>query len=550
MRSQKTIFLFVLLLFGLIRLGAQSEADWQWTTQAGGEGNEQGISIAVDNQGNQYVTGSFTGSAVFGTTTLTSSGSSDIFICKLDTDGNFLWAMQAGGTDTDTGYSIGVDSAGNSYVTGQFYGTANFGNTSFTSDGYGDIFVCKLDTDGNFLWAKQANGTSHDLGRSIAVDNEGNQYVTGRFMDSASFGATTLTSIGSSDIFVCKLDTNGNFLWARQAGGTASDIGNSIGVDSNSNSFVTGWFIGNASFGDITLNSIGITDNFICKLDAAGNFLWANQTEGESSLVAVDSSGNSYMSGWFRDSVSFGEITLIGNGGIDIFICKLDTTGNYLWANMAGGTYYGWGEVVSDAIAVDNSGNSYMTGHFYYTAAFGNTTLTSSGEVDIFICKLDPDGNFIWAKQAGGADYDWGRAVAVDSSGNCYVTGYFQGCASFGAISLTSIGGYDIFVAKISSSTLLDDSTVPELAANSLLYPVWPNPCLRGQSVSIKAVVGERETGVLSVYNLRGELISRRELASGEHVVSQDSRELPSGLYFYRLVTPKAVLVRKLAIIK
>ncbi|MDZ4120919.1 MAG: SBBP repeat-containing protein, partial [Candidatus Cloacimonadaceae bacterium] len=398
MRSQKTIFLFVLLLFGLIGLEAQSETNWQWTTQAGGEGNEHGISIAVDNQGNQYVTGWFAGSADFGTTTLTSSGSSDIFICKLDTDGNFLWARQAGGTDTDIGYSIGVDSAGNSYVTGQFYGTANFGNTSFTSDGYGDIFICKLDTDGNFLWARQANGTSHDMGRSIAVDNEGNQYLTGSFMDSASFGATTLTSIGSSDIFVCKLDTDGNFLWVRQAGGTAGDIGYSIGVDSNSNSFVTGWFSGNASFGDITLSSSEIADNFICKLDAAGNFLWANQTGGQSSLIAVDSSGNSYMSGWFRDSISFGDITLTGIGGIDLFICKLDATGNYLWANMAGGTSYDWGEVWSDAIAVDNSGNSYITGQFSYTIAFGNTTITSSGEIDIFICKLDPDGNFIWAK--------------------------------------------------------------------------------------------------------------------------------------------------------
>ncbi|MGC9361691.1 MAG: SBBP repeat-containing protein, partial [Candidatus Syntrophosphaera sp.] len=386
------------------------------------------------------------------------------------------------------GYSIAMDSAGNSYVTGNFRGTARFGATTLTSSGYEDIYVCKLDPNGNFIWAKKAGGSSNDYGKSIDVDSAGNCYVTGYFYGTASFGATTLTSSGEKEILACKLDPNGNFLWAKKAGGMSYDQG----------------------FG-----------------------------------IAVDSAGNSYVTGCFEGSANFGEITLISSGYLDIFVCTLDTNGNFVWAVQAGGVFScGYG------IAVDSAGNSYVTGKFRYTASFGAHIITNSGEYDIFACKLDADGVFRWAVQAGGSRNDYGCGIAVDSAGNSNVAGYFLGTASFGAHILTSSGSYDIFFCKLGSGTPVDDPTVPELAGDPILYPAWPNPCLRGQSASIKAVVAERETGTLSVYNLRGELISRRELASGEHVISLDSRELPSGLYFYRLATPSGVAVKKMAIIR
>jgi len=382
-----------------------------------------------------------------------------------------------------------LDSDGNSYVTGYFRETAIFGATTLTGNGYYDIFVCKLDINGNFLWAMKAGSDLWDEGYSIAVDIAGNCYVTGFFDGTASFGATTLTSSGEFDIFVCKLDADGNFLWVKQAGGTGYDGG----------------------------------------LD-----------------IAVDSAGNCYVTGYFEGSVSFGATTLTSSGELDIFVCKLDPNGNFLWAKQAGGIDGDCGY----SIAVVSNGNSYVTGDFYGTACFGDITLTSSGYSDIFACKLDPNGNFLWANKAGGIDKDYGESIAVDSAGNIYVTGWFEGTAIFGATSLTSNGDYDIFVCKLGSGTPVDDPTVPELAGDPILYPAWPNPCLLGQSASIKAVVAERETGTLSIYNLRGELISRRELASGEHVISLDSSKLPSGLYFFRLVTSSGVAVRKMAIIR
>ncbi len=136
----------------------------------------------------------------------------------MDSNGNWLWAKQAGGTSEEWGIGVAVDSNGNSYVTGFYQESATFGTITLTSSGGNDIFVAKLDSNGNWLWAKQAGGTSYDEGVSIAVDTNGNSYVTGDFSGSATFGTTTLTSSGEGDIFVAKMDISGNWLWAQQAG--------------------------------------------------------------------------------------------------------------------------------------------------------------------------------------------------------------------------------------------------------------------------------------------------------------------------------------------
>ena len=152
---KKTFLLFILAICS-VALFAQNE-DWIWANQAGGTGyDDTGYSIAVDANGNSYVTGSFFGSATFGTTTLTCSGNFGIFVAKMDINGNWLWAKQAMGTYSNYGNDIAVDANGNSYVTGYFWGNATFGTTTLTSSGEKDIFVAKLDSNGNWLWAKQA----------------------------------------------------------------------------------------------------------------------------------------------------------------------------------------------------------------------------------------------------------------------------------------------------------------------------------------------------------------------------------------------------------
>jgi len=381
---RKAFFIAItLLITGVTH--AQTE-EWLWARNAGGISADYGRSIAVDGSGNSYVTGYFAGTATFGSTSLTSSGGEDIYIAKLDANANFLWAKKAGGTNGDKGLSIAVDGSGNSYVTGYFQDTATFGSTSLTSSGLSDLFITKLDSNGNFLWAKRAGGTSIDAGFGIAVDGSGNSYVTGSFDGTATFGSTSLTSYGSSDLYITKLDTNGNFLWAKKAGGTSGDSGLGIAVDGSGSSCVTGYFTGTATFGGLPLT---------------------------------------------------------GSGGYEMFFTKLDANGNFLWANGAVSTNV----VIGNGIALDGSANSYVTGYFAGTATFGSTSLTSTG-YDIFITKLDANGNFLGANQAGGAGEDSGYGIAVDGGGSSYVTGYFQGTATFDGISILSSGSNDLFVSK------------------------------------------------------------------------------------------------------
>jgi hypothetical protein len=174
------------------------------------------------------VTGSFQGTATFGSTTLTSAGSYDAFVAKIDASGTYLWATKAGGTATDEGSGISTLSDGSAIVTGSFSGTATFGSTTLTSAGSQDVFVAKIDAAGAYVWATQAGGVSTDQGRGVSTVSDGSAIVTGYFQGTATFGSTTLTSAGSSDVFVAKIDASGTYVWATKAGGTSWDEGLAI----------------------------------------------------------------------------------------------------------------------------------------------------------------------------------------------------------------------------------------------------------------------------------------------------------------------------------
>jgi mRNA-degrading endonuclease HigB of HigAB toxin-antitoxin module len=425
-----------------------------WAKQSGGTGDEYGQSIAVDGSGNSYVTGNFSGSAAFGSTTLTSTGNSDAFVAKYDAAGNELWDLNPVGFSADDfGRSVATDAAGNSYVTGSFQGKITFGNTTLTSSGFSenqDFFIAKYNAAGNVLWAKQAVGTDYKYGNGIAVDGSGNSYVTGNFYGSATFGSTTLTSgTGIDDAFIAKYDAAGNVIWAKQTVGTDYEYGNGIAVDASGNSYVTGYFYGSAIFGSTTLNSSGNNDVFVAKYDAMGNAIWARNAGGTNTRaygfgIALDSSGNSHVTGFFIGSATFGNTTLTSSGNYDIFVAKYDAAGNPLWAKKAGSS----NEDRGYGIAVDGSGNAYVTGSFQNTITFGSTILTSGGFGDVFVAKFDAAGNALWARKAGGASGDYANGIALDGSGNSYVTGYFYGSAAFGSTTLTSSGSYDVFIAK------------------------------------------------------------------------------------------------------
>jgi hypothetical protein len=464
-----------------------------WIKSFGGTGGDAGFSIAVDASGNVYTTGYFENTVDFdpgsATANLSSEGNTDIFIQKMDASGNFLWAKSFGSWNVDGGTAITVDEWGNVYATGRFTHIVDFapeGETvNLTSTGSSDIFVLKMDATGNFLWAKSFGGSDYDSVHSIAVDAFENVYTTGFFHGTADFdpgdGSTVLSSEGDVDIFIQKMDISGNFLWAKTMGGPDADRGWSISVDNSGNVYATGDFEGTVDF------------------DAG---------EGTTNLTAV--------------------------GAEDVFIQKMDASGNFLWANS-------FGDAADDnpaALAIDESGNIYTTGFFQGTVDFdpgsGTANLTSNGFAgfgDIFVQKMDASGNFLWVKAFGGSSFDQGQSVNIDESGNVYTTGYFEGSADFdsedGTAEIVSEGQRDVFIQKMSQLP----TGVVEIK-NGIEIKAYPNPSNGLVQVSFQKALGNVE---IAVTDIQGKVIYSRQF----NAVSNEQINIngTAGIYFLTVKT-------------
>ncbi len=250
--------------------------------------------VAVDSSGNVYTTGEFSGTVNFGAGNVTSTGSDDVFVTKLNASGVHQWTTTLGGTSGDTGRGVAVDSSGNVYATGHFIGTVNFGAGNVTSTGGADVFVTKLNASGVHQWTTTFGGTSADVGYGVAVDSSANVYATGYFIGTVNFGAGNVTSAGDVDVFVTKLNASGAHQWTTTLGGTSSDVGYGVAVDSSANVYTTGYFGGTVNFGAGNVTSAGGMDVFVTKLNASGVHQWTTKlggTSGDSGYgVAVDSS--------------------------------------------------------------------------------------------------------------------------------------------------------------------------------------------------------------------------------------------------------------------
>ncbi len=482
---KKTILIIVAYFLVATQLNAQT---FEWAESFGGTDYDYSQSITTDVAGNVYTTGFFKGTVDFdpgsGVDNHTSVGESDIFIQKLDINGNFIWAKTFGGSSWDFSKSVTINANGNIYILGYFNNTVDFdpgsGTDNHTTAGASDVFIEKLDSNGNFIWVKTFGGSSNDVGNSITIDVFGNICSIGYFQNTVDFdpsggGIDNHTSAGISDIFIQKLDTNGNFIWAKTFGGSTSDYGISIYTDINGNIYSTGYFWGTADFdpgnGVDNHTSAGYEDFFIQKLDVNGNFIWANIIGGsgydEGSAITTDDYGNIYTTGYFNDTVDFDPGSGTDNhttvGASDVFIEKLDSNGNFIWANIIGGSGYDEGS----AITTDDYGNIYITGDYKDTVDFdpsSNIDVHSSvGGYDIYMQKLDVNGNFIWAKTFGSTIDDSGRSITIDADGNVYSTGYFQATTDFnpgnGMDNHTSAGGADIYIQKLSQCTLYSIDT-------------------------------------------------------------------------------------------
>lgn len=426
----------------------------KWAVKAGSFNSEVVGNVAVDSKGNVYAIGTFSKFTVIGGTKITAKGASDIFVMKMSPAGRIIWTISAGGTDTEIGYGIRVDKSDNVYVLGYFSGTANFGTLSIKSAGSSDVFVAQLNSKGVFQWVKGFGGTGTDYGYALAVDDSGNSYITGAFRDSVVMGSTTLSSKGGEDIFVAKLDNKGAVAWAAGNGGSTSSFSNERGqaieVDATGNVYVTGRYYSSLTWDAASLTSKGSSDVFVLKFDTTGKVVWG-ASGGGSGIdlglgLTLDKQGNVYITGQFSSSgADFDTTKLTSNGSYDVFVAKVDTTGKWSWAVGMGGKNADAGF----GIGVDSTGNIYTAGYFDTKATFGSVVLSDAGtSQEIYLAQITPAGKIAGALSVGGADDDRAINLTVDSKDNIFICGDFGKAANFSKVTLLTSGGYDGFVAK------------------------------------------------------------------------------------------------------
>lgn len=553
----KTLFTINPFIFTILLLSASNitSQNLQWSKSFGSQNSDFGIAMATDAKGNVYTTGSFDGLTDFDpgpeTFFLSPNGNNDIFIHKMDAEGNFLWVKTFGGDRAEGGYAISVDEAENVYITGYYTGTINFDPPStqyeFSEPGNGNMFVLKLDTNGNTLWARSIGGPKGETGYSIAIDNSGNIYTTGWFNETVDFdpGVETffLTSSGKTDVYVQKLDNNGNFIWAKSFGGIDSDYGYSVRIDNYGNVFTTGNFLQTVDFnpgdGVFNVTCTGQDDSFVQKLDTNGNFLWVKVMEGSEGVYAlsmdVDDLGNVVTTGAFRDVADFNPGTDVENhtskGLNDIFIQKLNAEGQHIWTKSLGSN----GRDVGIYVHCDRSGNIYTTGALSETVDFDPSTavanLTSNGQSDIFIQKMDAEGNFLWAHSFGSINGDDGYSVVSDEKGNILLLATFQETVDFkvgtSSTSLTSNGSYDVVVMKLNEivSGISDEPKSGFLTA-------YPNPTFDALNVTFEKPVTSAD---LTLTDAHGKIIFTKHMENG----SQEQINIDGipGIYFLHVKT-------------
>jgi len=511
-----------------------------WAKNANGLADDLGYYVATDINNNVYIVGCFMSSSIiFGSYTFTNNGSYDLFLVKYDAFGNVLWATSAGGGGIDRALSVATDSIGNVFVTGYTQsGSITFGSNTLTNI---NMFVVKFDGTGNALWAR--GDDLGGIGQSVTTDDEGNVYVTGYFMGSTiTFGSTTLFNIGGNyTIFTVKYDGLGNALWAKSAGGIMPDYANSIVTDNNENVYITGGFRDTSIvFGTDTLINAGLyNDVFITKYDSGGNVIWAKRAGGLS-----DDTGYSLI----IDSI--GNIYLVGtfNNTIAFDSTILNSHGGtdifIAKYNCAGNVIWaksagGNNYEFDPKIDKDNLGNIYITGTFSSSSiVFGSFTLINAGLDNTFFVKYDSIGNVLWAKSFGGSSVDWGRGIATDAIGNVYLTG------SFGSTSI-SFDSFNISNTcpwcnpKTLDIFIAKFGTISyiEEPNNGKVFTLFPNPTTSTLTIQTPA------TSTIEIHNLQGQIIRTIKTEGKETAI--DVASLVSGVYMIKAIMENRVAVKK-----
>jgi hypothetical protein len=394
-----------------------------WNTFLGGIDGDDGFDIAVDGSENIYLTGRSFSS--WGTPLNPFTGSSDVFVAKLNSSGALIWNTFLGGTGTDMGLGIEVGANGNIYITGQ--SSASWGTPVNAYSTGRNVFVAMLDSSGALVWNTffPAGVGIGDL-YGIEVDQSGNVYVSS---DSpASWGSPLRAFAGGlTDAFVAKLNSSGALIWNTFLGGSGNDQSFNLAIDGNGAIYVSG--VSSASWGIPVNTYMGGIDAFVARLDSNGTLVWNTFLGGNGTDygfgITVDESENIYTTGYSSSTwgVPLNPLSVSAHG----FVARLNGAGTLAWNTFIVG---GGGHGISN----DASGNVYIV----------------TPSADILAVRFDSSGSLVWSTSLGGSGEDFAISIVVGGSGKVYLTGYSQ--ATWGT-PINPFGGYrDAFLARLANT--------------------------------------------------------------------------------------------------
>jgi hypothetical protein len=421
-----------------------------WTARFGDVAADETNDLAVGPEDGVVIVGRYdAGSTIdFGGDAFTNKGSFDSYVASFDGDGAHRWSRSAGSPGSEALRRVAVDSNGDVLVTGDTSGAIDLGGGLLSSVGDQDVVVAKYDSDGNHQWSAIYKSAQQQVGLHCAFDSAGEVILSGVFRGSIDLGGGDMSSAGTTDIYLAKLDADGKHLWSKRFGDAGADYVAAAVVDGDDAIIHAGSFFGDLNYGGATLTSAGGHDVFVAKLDGDGGHLWSKRFgdggDQRTEAAATTGDGRVLIGGHFNGAIDFGGDVLTSGGTTDAFVAVLDGDGGHLWSR----SFFGPNTDRVNAIAVDPDGNVLVAGVFLESIDVGGVVLTTDA-VASFLVKFDPDGQLLFSESYNPGPSVWITDVAADSLGDAFLLGHFTGTVDVGGDALVSAGADDVFLAKI-----------------------------------------------------------------------------------------------------
>ena len=552
---RKILFSISLILFSIF-LNAEYNYEWEWVLTAGSLSSDTAYFVDGLSDGEILIGGCCNNNCSFGNLIASSNVASGqdygYYIASVSgSSGDFSGLSHSDFAESNTIVCLDVDSDGNIIVAGQYSNEIMLGNYYFLSAGYSDIFVGKMDSAGEWLWATTAGGQGDDIVKSMDVDSMGNIFLSGYYTDDTVFGQYTASYIGGSDGFVTCIDSTGTFQWLNSCKGLGNECITDV-VQVNEKVFFTGYFSGEVQLCGQMLTSLDGLNSFVACANNMGIVEWINHNTGNNSLseIVLDSKGNIYVTGGFLGTLQLGDHSVYSNSVRDIFVAKMDTSRTWNWVKSVGGLN---DDYCKEMICYND--RIFICGYVSDQVYFDNSYIGDSSERVAFIAEIDSLSNWNWVQSLNNCGDTYFASIYVGNDDDIYVAGSFRGNIEVGNQLISSQGENDILVAKLSDPNhSTEDNTIFNEPMHATNYPNPFNP-----ETTIEFTLTKRSNVELTVYNIKGQKVKTLVSEIKDHGLHKiiwkgdddDGRKIGSGVYFYKLyVDGRIESVKKCVMLK